>query len=276
MKAPKQLGKYKIIRILDRGAMGLVYEGFDPSQQRRVALKTIHQDLLTGRHGQEILVRFRREAQAWGAFLHRNIVAIYEYNEAQETPFIALELVQGKKLKEYTGKKKRLEFPQIVKVLSQILDAIGYIHDKGMIHLDLKPANIILLEDNQVKVTDFGIAQVTNCRDIQTGAITGTPSYMSPEQFMGQRLDKRADLFSVGVILYELLTKEKPFPGHKVLTIMRRVLNTPHKKPSTLNPHLSKAFDVVIQKALAKRPADRFQDAESFWLAIEHAEKEGA
>ena len=269
MLIPQHMGKYKIIRLLDQGAVALLYEGLDPSQQRRVALKIVRPSLLTPHN----LARLRREAQVSCTFSHPNIVAGYEYNEVQETPFLVLALIHGRKLREPMDRSRRFELSWVVEILSQTLEAMAYIHDRGVIHLDLKPANMILSESSQIKVTDFGLARFTELAETQTGIITGTPHYMSPEQFMGRRLDKRSDLFSLGVILYELLTNKRPFPGEKIQTVQWHVLNTLPKKPSTLNPSCPKAWDVVIQKALAKRPVNRFQDAESFQKAIKKALK---
>ena len=268
---PKKLGKYTITRILGKGAMGIVYEGTDPVIERQVAIKTIHKHLLEGEDGQALRDRFKREAQAAGRLMHHNIVAVYEYGEEQGLPFIAMEYVKGRELKEYIAEQSRFEVAQIVDIMSQTLSAMAYVHAASVIHRDLKPANIILLDNGQVKVADFGIARVRDSSMTQIGAVMGTPSYMSPEQFMGQRTDKRADIFSLGVILYRLLTGEMPFPGEGVATIMQKVLNAPVEKPTTYNFDLPKGFDGVIKKALAKRPTDRFSCAEDFLVAIKAA-----
>ena len=268
---PKKLGKYQITRILGKGAMGVVYEGWDSIIERTVAIKTIHKALLEGDGGQTLLDRFKREAQAAGRLMHQNIVAIYEYGEEEGTPFIAMEYIKGKELKDYIKEQARFEVTQVVDIMTQTLSAMEYVHAGGVVHRDMKPANIILLENGHVKVADFGIARVENSTMTQMGAVMGTPSYMSPEQFMGQQVDKRADLFSMGAILYELLTGEKPFPGKAVATIMQKVLYAPVESPSTYNFNLPGAFDTVIKKALSKRPGDRFQNAKEFSEAIKLA-----
>ncbi len=268
---PKKLGKYEVTRVLGKGAMGIVYEGNDPVIERRVAIKTVHKALLEGDGGQELLARFKREAQAAGRLMHQNIVAVYEYGEEQGTPFIAMEFIEGKELKDYIKEQARFEVSQVVDIMEQTLSAMDYVHAGGVVHRDMKPANIILLDNGQVKVADFGIARVESSTMTQMGAVMGTPSYMSPEQFMGQRVDQRADLFSIGVILYELLTSEKPFPGKAVATIMQKVLNAPVEDPTTYNFDLPNAFNTVIKKALAKRPGDRFQSAKEFMEAIKLA-----
>lgn len=268
MMHPTHLGKYAIKRELGKGNMGVVYEGFDPGIERRVAIKTIHKALLGGDNGAELAARFKMEAQAAGRLMHQNIVAIYEYGEENGVPFIAMEFVQGRELKDFIQEEARFDLNQITNILSQILDALEYVHVGGVVHRDIKPANIILLENDQVKVADFGIARLENSTMTQVGAIMGTPSYMSPEQFMGQRVDHRADLFSVGVILYELLTGERPFPGKGVATIMQKVLNAPVENPNLYNFNLPESFNAVIQKALSKSPAQRFQSAKAFKEAI--------
>lgn len=268
MSEPEKLGKYQIRRILGKGAMGVVYEGFDPGIERVVAIKTIHKALLEGEGGVELLARFKREAQAAGRLMHANIVAIYEYGEEQGIPFIAMEFIKGKELKDLIKEKTRFNIEQVTDVMTQILDAMQYVHTNGVVHRDMKPANIVLLENGQVKVADFGIARVESSTMTQMGAVMGTPSYMSPEQFMGQRVDARADLFSIGVILYELLTGEKPFPGQAVATIMQKVLNAPVEPPTSYNFDIPDSFNAVVRKALAKRPSERFQSAKEFADAI--------
>ena len=265
---PKTLGKYRITRILGKGAMGVVYEGTDPGIGRQVAIKTIHKHLLEGESGQELLSRFKREAQSAGQLNHPNVVTVYEYVEEQGVPFIAMEFVKGRELKQYITERARFEVSQILNVMTKTLSAMAYVHSVGVIHRDIKPANILLLENCDLKVSDFGIARMRDSTMTQIGAVMGTPSYMSPEQFMGQRVDERTDLFSVAVILYELLTGEKPFPGEAVSTIMQKVLYAPVEPPTTYNLSIPNAFNAVLEKALAKRPMDRFQSAKDFIEAI--------
>ena len=221
---PEKLGKYVIIRILGKGAMRVVYEGMDPDIKRKVAIKTIHRLLLEGDASNELLARFKQEAQAAGQLMHQNIVAIHEYGEEEGVPFIAKEFVKGKELKEYIVEKKQFYIAEILSIMIQTLQAIAYVHAAEVIHRDLKPANIILLENGQVKVADFGIARIRDSDMTQAGAIIGTPSYMSPEQFIGDQADKQTDIFSIGVILYELLTGEKPFPGKTATVIMQKIM----------------------------------------------------
>ena len=271
MPDSEKLGKYEICRQLGRGAMGVVYEGYDPFIQRTVALKTIRKELLDQDKAQEMLARFQREAQAAGRLNHPNIVAIYEYGEDQDTAYIAMEFVDGKELKELFAQNTRFELADTVNIMAQLLSALQYSHQHGVVHRDIKPANIIVMADGQVKIADFGIARLESSSLTQTGSVLGTPHYISPEQFMGQHVDGRSDLFSAGVVLYQLLTGEKPFVGESTTTIMYQVLNNTPNAPSQLNVQVPAAFDGVIRKALAKRPDERFQSGQEFLDAIKLA-----
>lgn len=267
---PLQLGQYRIIRRLDQGASGFVYEGWNPETDRRVALKTVDPSRMMGQEGVRLRERLHYEAQIFERLAHPNIVTLYEYHGDLDLPFLVLELLEGQTLRARLKADPRLPWRESVALLSHILDAATHIHANGVIHLDLKPANIILLADNRVKVTDFGIAQRLDAPD-PWQTITGTPGHMSPEQWMGHRLDPRSDLFSMGIILYQLLTGVKPFLGKETPDIMQRVLNHTPKPPSLLQPHLPTALDAVVHQALAKQPADRFQSAELFQLALQRA-----
>ena len=262
-----KLGKYELRRELGRGAMGVVYEAFDPSIERIVALKTIRGDQLEGAEGQDVIGRFQREAKAAGRLNHPNIVSIYDFGEDNGTAFIAMEFVSGRELKSYFENNERFPMADIVRVMSQLLDALEYSHQYGVVHRDIKPANIILLPDHRVKVADFGIARIESSQYTQAGTVLGTPAYMSPEQFMGQTVDGRSDIFSAGVVLYQFLTGERPFSG-TATTIMHKVLMEEPLPPSMLNVQVPKRFDAVIKKAMTKRPEDRFQTAREFADAI--------
>ena len=265
-----KLGKYEIRRELGRGAMGIVYEAFDPSIERIVALKTIHSGQLEGAEGHDAVGRFQREAKAAGRLNHPNIVSIFDFGEDHGTSFIAMEFVSGRELKSYFDNNERFPLPDSVRVMTQLLDALGYSHQNGVVHRDIKPANIILLPDGPVKVADFGIARIESSQYTQAGTVLGTPAYMSPEQFMGQTVDGRSDIFSAGVVLYQFLTGERPFSG-TATTIMHKVLMEDPLPPSRLNVQAPKPFDAVISKAMAKRPEDRFQTAREFADAIRAA-----
>ena len=288
-----KLGKYQIRRTLGKGAMGVVYEGFDPVIERRVAIKTILPSQLGGDQSGNLLARFKREAQAAGRLNHPGIVAIYEYGEdieqdtsddeatrlappaatapAQRVAFIAMEFVDGRELRDCFERGERFPLPEVARIMGEILAALDHAHAQGVVHRDIKPANLILLPDGRVKVADFGIARIGASELTQTGAVLGTPSYMSPEQFTNQPLDGRSDLFSCGVILYQLLTGEKPFTGESTTTIMYKVLREEPVPPSELNLALTPELDAVLKKALAKSPAQRFQSGREFSNALQVA-----
>lgn len=271
MTLPQKLGKYEIRRELGSGAMGVVYEGWDAGICRRVAIKTVKRDQLDRAEAGEILARFLREAQASGRLSHPNIVQIYEYGEeADGTAFIAMEFIEGRELKDYFDANERFALPETARIMAQLLAALGHAHHHGIVHRDIKPANIILLKDGTVKVADFGIARIESSNLTQAGAVLGTPAYMSPEQFMGQTVDGRSDLFSAGIILYQFLTGDKPFTG-TLTTIMHKVLKEEPPAPSELNVQVPRPFDTLVRCALAKRPEERFQTAQEFAAAIETA-----
>ena len=270
-----KLGKYEIRRELGRGAMGVVYEAFDPSIERVVALKTIRRDQLESPEAQDMIGRFQREAKAAGRLNHPNIVSIYDFGEDGGTSYIAMEFVSGRELKSYFAGNERFPIPEVVRIMDQLLDALDYSHSFGVVHRDIKPANIIILADGRIKVADFGIARIETSQYTQAGTVLGTPAYMSPEQFMGQTVDRRSDIYSAGVVLYEFLTGERPFSG-TATTIMHKVLMEQPLPPSTLNVQVPKPFDAVVTKAMAKRPEDRFQTAHEFAHAIRAAAAERA
>src|SRR5215470_3697562 len=257
------LGKYEIRRELGRGAMGVVYEGYDPMIKRVVALKTIRPDQLGGENAETIVARFRREAQAAGRLNHPSIVAIYDFGEDQGVWYIAMEYIKGRELKDYFQANERFAPADIVRIMTQILAALGYSHRAGVVHRDVKPANIFVLDDGTVKVTDFGIAHIESSTMTQVGSVLGTPSYMSPEQILGLPIDGRSDLFSAGVILYQFLTGERPFTGSSTAT-MHKVLEEDPLPPSRFNVQVPGAMDAVVRRALAKRPEDRYPNAEEF------------
>lgn len=260
----EKLGKYQIRHELGRGAMGIVYEAFDPYIQRAVAIKTIQKSMLAQSEADEILGRFRREAQAAGRLSHPNIVSVYEYGEDGEVAYIAMEFIVGRELKEHFDKAKRYALNDSVDIMVQLLDALEYSHSRGVIHRDIKPSNILITEQGQAKIADFGIARIESSELTQVGTVLGTPSYMSPEQFMGLAADRRSDIYSAGVILYQFLTGERPFTGSNMTVIMHKVLNQPPVFPALSGAGLPQALHEVVEKAMAKRPEDRFQTAAEF------------
>jgi serine/threonine-protein kinase len=274
--APAQkLGKYEIRREVGRGGMGVVYEGYDPIICRRVALKTLISELLTGPQADTFVGRLQREAQAAGRLNHPNIVAVYDFGEEPLDPvkgsgrvaYIAMEFVEGRELNKFLAQSERFPLSTVVRIMGQLLDALEYSHKNGVVHRDIKPSNIILIADGSVKVADFGIARIESSTLTQAGTILGSPSYMSPEQFLAQSVDGRSDLYSAGVVLYELLTGEVPFSG-SFSNVMHKVLHDDPTPASALNVHAPKGADAVLTRALAKRPADRFQSAAEFKQAL--------
>lgn len=284
-----KLGKYLIRRELGKGAMGIVYEGFDPVIERTVAIKTILPKQLAQAEAAEILARFKREAQAAGRLNHPGIVAVYDYGEAvpeddstlvldpsalapaeSSVSFIAMEFVKGRELRDYFDRNERFPLPEVSRMMGDILSALGHAHANGVVHRDIKPANIIVQGDGSLKIADFGIARVEKSELTQVGTLMGTPAYMSPEQFMGQPVDGRSDIFSCGVILYQFLTGEKPFAGNNT-TIMYKVLNEEPLAPSMLNVALPPVLDAVVKKAMAKNPDQRFLNAAAFASALKEA-----
>ena len=270
-----RLGKYEIRRELGRGAMGVVYEGFDPLIARVVALKTIRADQLATEDAAGLVARFRNEAQAAGRLAHPNIVSIYDFGEDGGAWFIAMELVKGRELKERFDAGERFTTADTVRIMGQILAALGYSHRQGVVHRDVKPANIFLLPDGTVKVADFGIAHIESSNLTQVGTVLGTPNYMSPEQILGLPVDGRSDLFAAGVILYQFLTGERPFTGSATTTV-QKVLKEDPLPPSSLNVQVMPAFDAVVRRALAKRPEERFADADEFAAALRAAATTGS
>ncbi len=268
---PPRIGRYRVTGMLGRGAMGVVYRAHDAAIDREVAIKTIHHRLLRGEEGVEWLERFRREVRAAGRCVHPNIVTVFEYGEEAGAPYIVMEYVQGRELRSYLKDRKPLPLANAVTIIIQVLQALGQAHAAGVVHRDIKPANIILLADGQVKVTDFGIARLEAGGNMtQQGMTVGTPGYMAPEQFKGFEADRRADLYATGVVLFELLTGARPFPGRSASELMYQVLNEPPLQATRLNPLLPVELDGVLNKALAKAPDARFQSADEFIAALEN------
>jgi serine/threonine-protein kinase len=267
---PPCVGRYRVTGLLGRGAMGVVYLGHDVAIDRPVAIKTIHRRLLQGAEGADWLARFRREVQAAGRCLHPNIVTVFEYGEEEGAPYIVMEYVQGRELRDYLKDRQPLPPANAMAVIVQVLQALGHAHASGVVHRDIKPGNIILLADGQVKVADFGIARLDTVGGLtQDGMSVGTPSYMAPEQFRGESTDRRADLYATAVVLFELLTGVRPFDGRGASELMYQVLNEPPRRATLLNPRLPLELDAVLGRALAKAPGDRFQDAGAFIAALQ-------
>ncbi len=264
----ENLGRYEIRRELGRGAMGVVYEAYDPMIKRRVALKTIRADRLSPDEAATIVARFRREAEAAGRLHHPNIVSIFDFGEDGGTSYIAMEFVEGRDLKARFDAGERFSTADAVALTAQVLDALQYSHEHGVIHRDIKPANVFVREDGTVKVADFGIAHLESSSLTQAGSVMGTPSSMSPEQVLGLPVDARTDVFSTGVVLYQFVTGERPFGGAQSTTTMQKVLKEDPLPPTTLNVQLPDLMDEIVRKALAKKPEDRYGSAAEFAKAL--------
>ena len=266
----KQLGKYTIDSVLGSGAMGIVYKAYDANIARVVALKTIRSELFEDHQAAELLARFKNEAQASGRLSHPNIVAVYDYGETAQTTYIAMEFIEGKPLNALLVAGMPMDLNATILCLTQVLRALDYAHARGVVHRDIKPANLLITPDSQVKITDFGIARIESSTLTQTGLVIGTPSYMSPEQFRGETVDGRSDVFSAGVVLYQLLTGQRPFTG-SASNVMHQIINDMPAPPSAHNPALHQHFDLVISRALAKRQEDRYASAKIFLDALNTA-----
>jgi serine/threonine-protein kinase len=263
MAKPQRFGRYRVVGELGKGAMGVVYVAEDPELGRKVAIKTI---ALPGssKEMDTVQARFRQEARAAGTVSHPAIVTIYDVGREGDLAFIAMELVEGTELRRLIREGK-LTPVQSLELAALVADGLAYAHERGVIHRDIKPGNIMVLPDGRVKIMDFGIARLQES-DVKTqsGVLLGSPQYMSPEQVAGQALDGRADIFSLGVVLYEMLTGVKPFDAADLTQLLFWVVNLPHKPPSERNPSLPAVIDYVIARALKKEPGERYASAAEF------------
>jgi len=251
--------------------MGMIYLAHDPSIDRKVAIKLIRADLLGSDERADYLARFQREAQAAGRCAHPNIVAVYDFSVHEGNPFLAMEYVEGSNLSQVLARSGRFTPPAAVALIEQVLDALACAHGLGIVHRDVKPANILLLADWRVKMTDFGISRLDTSGLTQAGSVIGTPSYMSPEQCRGEAADARSDLFSAGIVLYELLSGARPFAGRNMTEIALQVMNQAPPDIRILSPHLAPSLVAVIERALAKRSEDRFATAGEMAASLRHA-----
>jgi serine/threonine-protein kinase len=256
------LGRYEIIKELGHGAMGTVYLGKDPSINREVAIKTISYADVEPQQLDEVKSQFFREAEAAGKLTHPNIVTIFDVGEDHDMAYIAMELLIGKDLTNFCQKGKLLPIQRALTVVISVADALDYAHQQGVVHRDIKPANIILLENEQIKVADFGIARITaSSTKTQTGVILGTPNYMSPEQVAGKKVDGRSDLFSLGVVLYELLSGEKPFKGDSITTLLYAITNNSYAPLQEIAPKTPESCVKIVDKLLSKGVTKRYKSA---------------
>ena len=252
-------GRYQVVSELGRGSMGIVYRGFDPVIGRTVAIKTMLIEGLPPSEFEEYKQRFQREAQSAGVLTHPNIVTVYDFGEDEGVLYLAMEFLEGKSIQELVEKHNVMPIETLLPMYEQICSALDHAHQHKIVHRDIKPANIMILESGLVKVTDFGIAKVMSMGMTQAGQILGTPNYMSPEQVKGRSVDGRSDIFSLGVILYELVTGEKPFGGQNITTVIYKIINEDPIPPRQLDATISPGLSYVIQKSLAKNPDERYQ-----------------
>lgn len=260
----KQLGRYEIVSAIGKGAMGVVYRAVDPMLQRTVAVKTVNL-FLDEEELAEYEARFYQEAKAAGRLNHPNIVTIYDVGKEGQVAYMAMEFLEGKELKALLADKKPLALATALDIAAQVADGLAYAHENDIVHRDIKPANIMILKSGLAKIMDFGIARMrTSEVRTQTGVLLGSPPYMSPEQVLGRRADHRSDIFSLGIVLYQMLTGERPFTGTEMSAIMYNVVHLSPRAPSQLNPEVPDILNFVVAKALAKAPDARYQDTRDF------------
>jgi len=261
------IGRYEIQKELGRGAMGVVYLGKDPKINRLVAIKTVRFEEVDPDLLEDTKKRFFREAEAAGTINHPNIVTIYDVGEEEDLAYVAMELLDGSDLTPYIKKDKLLPVKELLRIIGSVAEGLAFAHEKGIIHRDIKPANIMLLKDGTVKVADFGIARISTSSATQTGTVLGTPSYMSPEQVAGQKVDGRSDLFSLGVAMYELLCGQKPFSGDSIAALMYAIANKPPVLITQVDPNIPQCCAYIAHRLMTKDLTKRYQNARE---VVEH------
>jgi eukaryotic-like serine/threonine-protein kinase len=260
--APTTLGRYRVLKEIGRGAMGVVYLGKDPTIQRFVAIKTMRLDEIESMHKlQEVKARFFKEAESTGRLSHPNIVTIYDAGEEQDLGYIAMEMLDGTTLKQRSRPPHLMPLDQLLPTLATVAEALDYAHEQGVVHRDIKPANIMLTNDQTIKVMDFGIAKMLSSSKTESDLVLGTPTYMSPEQIAGKKVDGRSDIFSLGVVLFELLTGRPPFTADNVSALLFAITHTPALPAVTYRSDLSPMVQEVLDQALEKDPVLRYRRA---------------
>jgi serine/threonine protein kinase len=264
-----RVGKFKVLRRLGRGGMGAVYEGYDPALDRRVAIKTLTTDAISDEDSRG---RFEREARAAAKLQHPNIVTVYELGNfgRKEKPYIVMEYLEGSDVASLVSEGKGLSLAEALNITVQLCHALDFAHQRGVVHRDVKPSNIRYLDDGGIKIMDFGIARIEGGDQItRSGVMVGTPHYMSPEQIKGEGVDGRSDVFSAGCILYELLAGTRPFQGDSATTILYKIVNDQPSPVLEFNPDLPQEIQDILNRALAKKPCDRFQTADEMAAELE-------
>jgi len=268
----KALGRYRIDRVLGKGAMGVVYEGFDPRLNRRVAIKVILKAHLDEDLAKDYSQRFVREAQAVARLNHPNIVQVHDFGEEGDIAYLVLEYIEGKELKSFFDAKAHFEVKEAVRLMGELCDALEFAHNAGIVHRDVKPANVMIDSQGRAKLTDFGVARVQDVMRTQgTSTMVGTPAFMAPEQISGGSVDRRTDVFSAGIILYQFLTGDMPFTGSGTWTIAKKIMQDEPPRPSSVDASVTPLFDAVVNRALAKSPEGRYQSAREFAIALRRA-----
>jgi predicted Ser/Thr protein kinase len=267
----KKLGRYELLRVLGKGAMGVVYEGRDPNLDRRVAIKTIMVDDLGPDAAAEYEARFRIEARSAARLQHPNIVTVYDSDRHADTAYLVMEFIQGEDLKHHLDRGLRPTPEQALHLICDLLAALDFAHRQGVVHRDIKPANLLIEADGRVKLTDFGVARISGEATRTQGSMIGTLKYMAPEQVQGLKVDTRADLFSAAVVAYQLLAGVRPFEGDNDFTIIHQIIGQTPARPSTLQASLPPGTDDVLLRALAKNRDDRYQTAGEFSAALQAA-----
>jgi serine/threonine-protein kinase len=267
---PAKLGRYQIVHQLGKGAMGIVYRALDPMINREVALKVI--PLATEFDADQLdeaRAKFFREAEMAGRLNHPHIVTIYDAGEDNGTAYIAMELLRGRHLVDHTSEPRLLPVPATLELGARIADALHYAHQRQVIHRDIKPANVMYdAPSGQLKITDFGIARLTDSGRTRTGIVLGTPSFMSPEQLQGRTLTGQSDVFSLGVTLYQLLTARLPFRADSMPALMMKIAMEPHPRVRAMRPDLPEGIDQLMDRALAKDLSERFYDGAEMAAAL--------
>lgn len=274
----KKLGRYDLIRVLGKGAMGLVYEGRDPNLDRRVAIKTIKVENLSEEAAAEYEVRFRTEARSAARLQHPHIVSVYDSDRDGDIAFLVMEFIAGDDLKHHLDKGNLYTLEQTLGIMGDLLSALDYAHRQSIVHRDIKPANLLIETTGRVKLTDFGVARIQDSGEATRtqGSMVGTLKYMSPEQVQGRPIDARADLFAAGIVLYQLLTGKRPFDGDTDFSTIQQIVGHTPAAPSSFNPLLPAALDAVVFKALAKSRDQRYASAQEFLTALQAAAREAA
>jgi serine/threonine protein kinase len=267
---PAMLGRYQILNEIGKGAMGVVYRARDPMINREVALKAIPlADEFEGRELEEARGRFFREAEMAGRLSHPHIVTIFDAGEHDGTAYIAMELLRGRHLVEHTQPERLLPVAVVLDLVGRLADALHFAHQRQVVHRDIKPANVMYDPSGaDLKITDFGIARLTDSARTRTGVVLGTPSFMSPEQLQGREVTGRSDLFSLAVTLYQLLTAQLPFRADSMPELMLKIVQDPHPRIRAIRPDLPEKLDAFFERALGKDPADRFESGAAFAAAL--------